>query len=403
MNPLLSFWIKVQPLSGGLLGNHTWKAISQSSALARAEDWDDAVVVDVAKKRRTPPPMSLSTSSSSFAYYDSLRTVASRLASTLRAVTTSWLLNPAIVMRMQRDYAPITRPSRHAICEADRPAKFARETSKVGGGGGGGGGIAVDPKRFAAPHVGTLTPLQLSHEMLSRRDHSIDNNNDSGASLLRPLVRRNSGEWVREYRKEARIDKINYNNIFGGTSDPSNNDIPTLPPIPTTAVDYAGHFVPDSPVSSSRSSSSSVASADTVSSMPSLSSIPSSSPESRPSSSISPDLPRSSSSSSSSMAIHRGAAPPGPNDVICGRGGKANTHAGNVNFREEARKLRGWYESSSKSEKFTISSFLVDIVRERGGRFLKRDGTVKGGGWLEADGDDVRKKASQALREGRCR
>jgi hypothetical protein len=76
-----------------------------------------------------------------------------------------------------------------------------------------------------------------------------------------------------------------------------------------------------------------------------------------------------------------------------------------VNFREEARKLRGWYESSSKSEKFTISSFLVDVVRERGGRFLKRDGSARGrgGGWLEADGDDVRKKASQALREGRCR
>ncbi|KAL3767075.1 hypothetical protein ACHAW5_005635 [Stephanodiscus triporus] len=116
---------------------------------------------------------------------------------------------------------------------------------------------------------------------------------------------------AREYRREARIDKINYNNIFGGLSDPSNNEIPTLllPPSPVDE-DGAGYC-------------------------------------------------------------------PGP---------------------AEGEQVRGWYESSSKSEKFTISSYLVD-VRARA-RFLKRDGTVKGGGgWLEADGDDVRKKASQALRE----
>jgi len=42
----------------------------------------------------------------------------------------------------------------------------------------------------------------------------------------------------------------------------------------------------------------------------------------------------------------------------------------------------------------------VDFVREKGGRFLKRD-AERPGNWLEADGNDVRKKASQALREGR--
>jgi len=91
---------------------------------------------------------------------------------------------------------------------------------------------------------------------------------------------------------------------------------------------------------------------------------------------------------------------PSTHDVICGRGGKANTHPGNISFRNEAKKLREWYDSSSKSEKFTISSYLVDIVRERGGRFLMRDKDVPGR-WLEAESGDVRKKASQALREGR--
>ena len=387
MNPLLSFWIKVQPLSGGLLGSHTWKAISQSSALARAEDWEEPVVVKRSAPPPPPPPPQ-SPSPSTWAH-DALRIVAVRLSSRLHASASSWLLNP-VIMRMH-DLGP--RPSRRAICEADRPG-FARETAKVGGGGvvGGGVAVAVDPKRFAVGSgrvPGALTPLQLSHEVLQRRD--------SIHPPTLPLVRRNSGEWVREYRREARIDKINYNNIFGGLSDPSNNEIPAL------HHEDTGYFAPVSPVSSSRSSPSAsiVVSADAVLSLPSPPSGPSS-PEPCLSSAISLDEPRSSSSSSSPTMLHRTADPPCPDDVICGRGGKANTHPGNVSFREEARKLRGWYESSSKSEKFTISSFLVDVVRERGGRFLKRDGTVKGG-WLEADGDDVRKKARQALREGRCR
>ncbi|KAL7426455.1 hypothetical protein ACHAXH_000613 [Discostella pseudostelligera] len=108
-------------------------------------------------------------------------------------------------------------------------------------------------------------------------------------------------------------------------------------------------------------------------------------------------IPSSSSSSSSTLDE---TTTPSTHDVICGRGGKANTHPGNISFRNEAKKLREWYDSSSKSEKFTISSYLVDIVRERGGRFLMRDKNVPGR-WLEAESGDVRKKASQALREGR--
>ena len=44
----------------------------------------------------------------------------------------------------------------------------------------------------------------------------------------------------------------------------------------------------------------------------------------------------------------------------------------------------------------------MDFVEERGGRFLKRD-AENPGGWLECDGNDVRKKASQALREGKLK
>lgn len=266
------------------------------------------------------------------------------------------MLNP-VISRMHD--APILKPSlsNKAICEADQ--RFT--TRKVGTG--------VDTKRFTKSEE--VTSLQQSQRILQNQDYI-------NYQIKPPsLIRRNSKEWVREYKKE-RIDKINYNNVFGGISNISNNDIPTLPPPEAESNFSQGRhdgddskylIHPDSPISSSTASI-----AESVTSLPSLS------------------QPVSKSSNEA----------PSHHDVICGRGGKANTHPGNISFREEARKLRSWYESSSKSEKFTISSLLVDLVRERGGRFLKRDKDASGR-WLEADGDDVRKKASQALREGRMK
>jgi hypothetical protein len=170
-----------------------------------------------------------------------------------------------------------------------------------------------------------------------------------------PTLRRvDSKEWIKDFKnKKERIDKINFHNIFGGIGDAHNNEIPSLPPLNTDIASprYSPLNVPSSP--SSTSSHSTLCATDLT-----------------------------------------------PNDVICGRGGKANSHPGNISFRSEALKLRSWYESSSKSEKYTISNMLVDFVKERGGRFLKRDGENPGR-WLECDGNDVRKKASQALREGK--
>lgn len=173
-----------------------------------------------------------------------------------------------------------------------------------------------------------------------------------------PTLRRvDSKEWIKDFKtKKERIDKINFHNIFGGIGDAHNNEIPSLPPL-------------NSEVSS-------------------------------PLYSPSNDVPSSPSSTSSNSTLSTTELT--PNDVICGRGGKANSHPGNISFRSEALKLRSWYESSSKSEKYTISNMLVDFVKERGGRFLKRD-AENPGGWLECDGNDVRKKASQALREGKLK
>mmetsp|Transcript_18705 Transcript_18705/g.36381 ORF Transcript_18705/g.36381 Transcript_18705/m.36381 type:complete len:442 (+) Transcript_18705:167-1492(+) len=228
--------------------------------------------------------------------------------------------------------------------------------------------VSPDRTPSAASPSKEITPLQLQQDQC---------NSKSIKSGHYPLRRVNSNDWVKDYKKE-RIDKINFNNVFGGIGDASSNEIPVLPE--PHEMDQSKFHETVMPTSKSRCIQSS--------SSPSSPSSASSSAQSSP--------VHSSSSLPASVSITQ----PTPADVICGRGGKANSHPGNVNFRAEALKLRSWYESSSKSEKFTISSLLVDFVREKGGRFLKRD-AERPGNWLEADGNDVRKKASQALREGR--
>lgn len=385
MNPLLSFWIKVQPL-GGCFGSHSWKALSQSSALASSSG-DDAT---------------LSRSATTYSWaFDHLRSSASRFANHLywdifywATSPTSWPLDPAI-SRVRDDVSalpPILRPSSRAVCEGLQRYPTTRRgvdaPSSVGPSRLTKGGRSASASASASP-----TPLQRSQQLLQQLDYV-------SYGIQPNLVRRNSKEWMPQYKKE-RIDKINYNNVFGGLSDVSNNEIPTLSAPPRESISRASSspsrekpklslIQPDSP--SSSSSLSSTITAATERTVESPSTLPS----------VEPVLSNAkvvaaSPSSSSPATFADGVA---PNDVICGRGGKANTHPGNISFREEAKKLRSWYESSSKSEKFTISSFLVDIVREGGGRFLRRD-PDRPGGWLEADSSEVRKKASQALREGR--
>jgi len=219
------------------------------------------------------------------------------------------------------------------------------------------------------------SPLEQQQRVLQQQDYN-------NYQFPPPLRRVNSKEWARQYKGE-RIDKINFNNVFGPL-DALNNEIPILPD-PNEQRQQPDDLVPENIESSSSLS-------ELLHSPSSLSSTGGTSVESVDALTLSP-----SPSTVKSSAICSG---PSPTDVICGRGGKANTHPGNISFREEAKKLRNWYESSSKSEKFTISAMLVDLVRERGGRFLKRD-DKQAGNWLEADANDVRKKASQALREGR--
>lgn len=80
-------------------------------------------------------------------------------------------------------------------------------------------------------------------------------------------------------------------------------------------------------------------------------------------------------------------------DILRGRGGLTNRHKGNMKFRDEARKLRSNYrnKSTSRHEKYLLSQDLVQRVKEYGGRFLERKGSL----WYEMSEKDARKKASQ--------
>lgn len=85
------------------------------------------------------------------------------------------------------------------------------------------------------------------------------------------------------------------------------------------------------------------------------------------------------------------------NDVLCGRGGYTNSHAGNVRFRAVVASYQSQYLTAKKREKEGIARDVVQTIRERGGRFLQKNDA---GSWEEVDEKKAILKSSQALREG---
>jgi hypothetical protein len=83
-------------------------------------------------------------------------------------------------------------------------------------------------------------------------------------------------------------------------------------------------------------------------------------------------------------------------DVLYGRGGNANTHPGNIRFREKVRELLPRYLECSKTDKFHVSVELIESVTSEGHLFLEKG---PGGKWYKVVGDTPRKKASQAFRD----
>mmetsp|Transcript_12732 Transcript_12732/g.29256 ORF Transcript_12732/g.29256 Transcript_12732/m.29256 type:complete len:738 (+) Transcript_12732:246-2459(+) len=92
---------------------------------------------------------------------------------------------------------------------------------------------------------------------------------------------------------------------------------------------------------------------------------------------------------------------PHANDVLSGRGGRINSHSGNVRFRELVDSLKREYldPRTKKIEKARIAASIISNIRslEPSGRFLKEDPHT--GLWLEIGDERAWKKSGQALRE----
>jgi hypothetical protein len=100
------------------------------------------------------------------------------------------------------------------------------------------------------------------------------------------------------------------------------------------------------------------------------------------------------------------------NDIICGRGGVALRHPGNLAYRKIVGLNKGLYATCLKAEKLKISKSIVAAIREIDGRFLEReDGKTSSSldekdergnpvTWKDIGDKRAIEKTSQALREG---
>lgn len=92
---------------------------------------------------------------------------------------------------------------------------------------------------------------------------------------------------------------------------------------------------------------------------------------------------------------------PSINDVLSGRGGRINSHPGNVQFRQLVNQYKHVYLSkqTKKLEKVNVADKIVKTIRSMNppGRFLKED--TKTQMWMEIGDQKARKKAGQAMRE----
>ncbi len=91
---------------------------------------------------------------------------------------------------------------------------------------------------------------------------------------------------------------------------------------------------------------------------------------------------------------------PSENDVLAGRGGRINSHIGNVRFRKLVAMHKADYiaKSTKKFEKAHMAASIVQHIRHMNppGRFLKED---PDGSWFEIGDHKAIKKVGQALRE----
>lgn len=97
----------------------------------------------------------------------------------------------------------------------------------------------------------------------------------------------------------------------------------------------------------------------------------------------------------------------GPEDVLSGRGGATNTYRGNRSFRSLVKKYQPEYLKAKKRDKPAVASIIVELIRKKGGRFLRRcdnkhnvNGNVL---WVDIGDDRAREKTVRMAHEKESR
>mmetsp|Transcript_6894 Transcript_6894/g.14072 ORF Transcript_6894/g.14072 Transcript_6894/m.14072 type:complete len:413 (+) Transcript_6894:212-1450(+) len=99
----------------------------------------------------------------------------------------------------------------------------------------------------------------------------------------------------------------------------------------------------------------------------------------------------------------------GPEDVLCGRGAEAFNHVGNKRFRKLIANAIGNYsQTASRGQRSLLAQSILETIRNRGGKFLKKiDGSksnkkpkAKGSYYQEIANQAALEKISHALRDG---
>jgi hypothetical protein len=90
---------------------------------------------------------------------------------------------------------------------------------------------------------------------------------------------------------------------------------------------------------------------------------------------------------------------PLPNDILLGRGIPIQQRPGNVRFREIIDTHKDKYEQGGKGAKVAAVAYIVHLVKEEGGRFLKE--MEYGRSWVEVDEATALAKVNNAFRTQR--
>jgi hypothetical protein len=89
-----------------------------------------------------------------------------------------------------------------------------------------------------------------------------------------------------------------------------------------------------------------------------------------------------------------------PLDITCGRGAPANFHYGNQVFRDLVEGYQTSYLCAKRSDKPGIAMKLLDLVKQGGGRFVRRRKAAGPATWETIGDKGAYEKVCQALRDG---